>query len=363
MPIADEYKVKSVKEKCGDALLKSVSSLCNGQKAGTAPVKDVLRYLACAEKYNFSKMKMFCIEECAANYHTTRRRDIVEDKHVSETTKVRILDKMCENMTQAYSDKLEQLKSDTDRRFEDIDKQMKQQKEVTENWKADTKQEVDAILLEAKKAHMKLNEELERQEIIDAVEERLKQLSGEIMSEEEQINEQLQSLEQIKDQLQEAVEKLQDVGQGFEAHGDPLNAGLRGLLKTCDTAIQTFGQSLESSGLRLEEAINGFETHITTRLKRCDLEQLETSLANNFDVQDAYDCLVTDHAAKQREISDKEADYEIVLIDYEKAKAELRKYTKKVSRVNTWIKWARPVDESEDKCLCFRHVSLRSARH
>ena len=362
MPIADEYKVKVVKDKCGDALLKSISSLRDGRKAGTIPVRDVLRYLACAEKYNFSKMKIFCIEECVTNFQTTRRRDITEDKHVSEPTKVKILDKMCENMTLAYSDKLEQLKSDTDRRFEDISKKMKQHKEVTENWKEDTKQEVDAILLEAKKAHMKLYEELERQEIIDIVEERLKQLTSDVRYEEGQIDEQLQSLEQIKDQLQVAVDKLTDAGQSYGTFEDPLDEGLSRLLKTCDTAIQAFGQSLEASGMRIEEAVNGFESHIATRLRRCDLEQLETSLANNFDVQDAYDRLVAEHAARQREISDKEVDFEKLRIDNEKSKAELRKYTKKVSRVNTWIKWARPVDESEDKCLCFRHVSLRSAR-
>lgn len=362
LPIAVEYKVKVVKEKCSDTLLKSLTSLRESKKPGTIPVKDVLRYLACAEKYNFSKMKMFCIDECATNFQMTQRKEITEDKHVSEPTKVKILDKMCENMTSAYSDKLEQLKSDTDQRFEDISKKMKQHKEVTKNWKEDTKQEVDAILVEAKKAHMKLYEELKRQEIIDLVEERLKQLSYDVRNEEEQIDEQLQSLEQIKDQLQVAVDKLTDAGQSYVTSEEQLDEGLSRLLKTCDTAIQTFGRSLESSRMRLEEAVKGFESHITTRLRRCDLEQLETSLASNFDVQDAYDRLVAEHAAKQREMSDKEVDFEKIRIDYEKSKAELRKYTKKISRVNTWIKWARPVEGSEDKCLCFRHVSQRSAR-
>ena len=307
-------------------------------------------------------MKIFCIEECASNFQLTRRRDITEDKHISEQTKVKILDKMCENMTSDYAEKLEQLKSGTDRRFEDINRKMKQHKEVTENWKEDTKQAVDAILSEAKKAHMKLSEELKQKEIIDAVEDRLKQLSSDVLYEEGQINEHLQSLEQVKDKLQLAVEKLLAADRTYESPEDQLDAELGKLIKTCDTAIQTFGQSLETSGRQIEEAVYGFESHISTRLRRCDLEQIETSLANNFDLQDAYDRLVAENAAKQRELSDMEADFEKLRLDYEKTKAELRKYTKKVSRVNTWIKWARPVEENEDKCLCFRHVSLRSAR-
>lgn len=357
LPISEEYKLKIVKKKCGEELLKSLTSLRQGKQEGTIPLKDVLKYLTCAEKYDFKKMKSFCIDECAANFEVSRRRDVADDKHLSEENKVKILEKMCDRMSLEYENKLEQIKAENDGRFKDVSRKLHQQKDVTENWKENTKQEVDAILKEAKAAHSKLVEDLKQKEIVSAIEEKVLQLSEDVLYEIGQVKEVLQTVEEAKDQLLKIAENMAAENENFK---EPEDLDL--LIRRCEKTLKAFRNSLEASGNNLEALANRFESQITTHLRRCNLDQIETSLAKNYDLQEAFDRLIADNTAKQRDLSNAEISFEKVRLDHEKTKDELRIYSIKISRVNTWIKWARPVDENEDKCLCTRHASLRSAR-
>ena len=371
LPIAEEYKLKSIKKKCGDALLKSLQSMREEKEIGNISVRDVFKHLVYAEKYGFTKIQSFCIDECAANFHMKRRKEVIDDKHIQDLTKIKILDKMCENMTWDYENRLQGLKTENDRRYTEIDKKLKQEKEVTDNWKEDMQQEVDAILTEAKKAHKQLVEGLERKRVISAVEEQLKQLTEDLTYE----------VGQMKDQIQLLIESVTDAKKNDQLFVDNTTDAMnvnqvldesvtdaktkdeqsqRALDPVVASLIQTFEETLETSALHIEGVGDRFERYITARLQRCPLEQIETGLGNNFQLQDNFDRLIAENAVKEQSVSDANYMVEKIRLDHEKTKAELRKYTKKFSRVNTWIKWATPVEEDEDKCLCYRHVTFRS---
>lgn len=364
LPIAEEYKMKSVKTKCGDALLKSLLSMRDENQPGSISTKDALKYLACAEKYGFSKMKTACIDECAANYSVTRRKDVACDKHVQEMTKVKIMEQMCENMSADYETRLEQIKAVNDSRYTEVNRKLQQQKEITDNWKEDLKQEVGAVLGEAQMAHNKLAKKLEKLGTIAAIEEQVSQLSEEVIYEVGQVKDQVQavveSLAGMKKKDAIVVERI--AGTTEKVIVDDTEKVDDHFAEEVKSLIQTYKETLETSAEHFDEMAGRFESQIATHLRRCNLDNIETSLGNNFELQDSFDRLTTENIAKQKALSDAELMVEKEQQTHEKTRAELQKYTKKVSKMNTWIKWATPIEEDEDKCLCFRHVSLRSSR-
>ena len=370
LPIAEEYQLKSIKKKCSDALMKTLKLMRAENEIGIISTKEILKYLACSEKHGFKKLKAHCIEECAANFNLSRRKEVINDKHITEATKLKILDKMSDNMTLDYENRLQHMHSEYERGYSEVNKKLKHQKEITDNWKEDMKQDVDAILSEATKAHKELVEDVEKKSLISDVEEQLDRLSEAVMHEVEQMKEQLQGfLDNVASRKDDAIRAVERARMSKDqklilvednTDTDEKDYAPAYLYILLFPLIRTFENQVECRLQIIESNANKFERNITTRLQRCPLEQIETGLSNQFILQDNYDRLIAEINSKEQIVTDANYMVEKARLSHEKTKAELQKYTKKFSRVNTWIRWATPLEEDENKCLCFRHVTSRS---
>lgn len=97
LPLAEEYEIKGLLTECGFTITQAFHLLRKKRRTGTVPMEISLDYLAIADKYDFEDLRKMCCDECVAT-DTFNNRVLLDREDISETVKVRIIDRKYESL-------------------------------------------------------------------------------------------------------------------------------------------------------------------------------------------------------------------------------------------------------------------------
>lgn len=355
MPAVQELGLNRLKKTCDNVILSFL------QARKEASLSETLEFLVLAEKYSLKSVRQYCIDECSAHFSGAKRKQLIDDRHVQEKTKIEILDKMLDNMSNEYETNLKQIRHDMDRRCRAIEKRRDEFMEQTETWKTELDGKVASVTQSIHEDHKQLQVDAYQQEIFKDLNDSMTQFNVEIGMELEALKQELNIItDSIRDILNnketekaeksEKAEKTEKVEETEETkEDDELNKAnkildsLEQLLeKTADNA--SFHQSCLEASFRVRLSTCGFPMRFQTILK----ENVET-----FEKIEQLTLQLDEKTKKLTELEVKNAEQ---IVRQEKTECELRKFAKQCHDINTWLKWAKPDSDSFGRCTCFRHA-------
>ncbi|XP_045190307.2 uncharacterized protein LOC123547347 [Mercenaria mercenaria] len=336
LPLVEHFHMKRLKKICGNVLYDSLVAMRKDTGPGSLSSRDVLNYLAASDLYNFDKLRKLCVDELSVNVTATNRKLVLRDKHIGEKTKLKVLDKMCDNMDKEYEDKLRQVRFDMDERCRLIEQRRDQFMEQLETWKNELRQEVDDMVESNKDAHLQLINDLHQKKIVDRIDETLKETKESLFNE----------MEKLKDDMNFVVQTMET----NEIADDKETTDLKEVLT----------EAMDKNQRNIERIADGFKAKIEQKLNICSLSAAsvrEFSSANNL--EETVSGNIKELEDKIQTLARNQIKYEEEMTAHEKTKAELLKMQMKDHQLNTWMKWAKPVANDEEKCQCFRHTPAR----
>ncbi|XP_045190306.1 microtubule-associated tumor suppressor 1 homolog [Mercenaria mercenaria] len=354
LPLVEHFHMKRLKKICGNALYDSLVAMRKDNGPGCLSSRDVLNYLAASDLYSFDKLRKLCVDELSVNVTATNRKLVLRDKHISEKTKLKILDKICDNMDKEYEDKLRQVRSDMDERCCFIEQKRDQFMEQLETWKNELRQEVDDMVESSKDAHLQL---------INRIDETLKETKESLFSEMKKKESLYNEMKKLKD-VMNSVFQTKETNKTNEIANDKETTDLKEILTKAmeknQRNIERIADELkatEKTQRNMERIADGFKEK---KLNICSLSAAsvrEFSSANNLEENVSGN--IEELEDKIQTLARNQIKYEEEMIAHEKTKAELLKMQMKDHQLNTWMKWSKPVADDEEKCQCFRHIPAR----
>lgn len=331
LPLAEHYQIKTLIKICGKSFLSSLAALQKEHDTGNIPVHDVMKYLSAADNHCFDKVRSVCIEELSYKSDPTRRRQIMKEKHVSDKTKLKILEKLCNKIEDDYAANLKQIRHDMDKRCREIEQRRDEFLETLETWKTHLREEVDEIFENTKSMHEKFLDEFHRKHIIEKLEKSLKYSTNEFLTEQGRMNGRIQT-------LFETMETNDVIGE-LEA----------------SKMREDWDDSQNSIKSNIETIAKQYSSRIDEILTVCSLD-VQVKLASSCSLQESFSKSFTEmeEELEQSKITKIELVEERLV--HEKTKSALLKMKMKEHEINTWLKWAKPEPNDEEKCLCFRHT-------
>lgn len=324
-----------LKKACGKALYDSLLAMQKDLGTGRLPIRDVLQYLAAADLYNFDKVRKLCVTSLAIDVNASNRKQIMNDKHISEKTKLKILDKMCDKMDKNYEENLKQIRFDMDKRCREIEQRRDEFMEQLETWKSELRQEVDDIKKNSKDIHKQLADDLQKKKIIDKIDETMKETTGKLFEE----------MKLLKDQINFVFETMETK----EVIDDMEATRLRETLKEAQENNQSNVKSIACK----------FKERIEENLRVCSAHEITEGFSSGYTLEENVSKTIEELEESIQTMAVDKIMYEEERFAHEKTKAQLMKLKIKEHEINTWIKWAKPAMEDEDKCMCFRHSEAR----
>lgn len=337
LPLVDHFRISNLRKACKTVLLDSFNKKRKESSPGKLKTREVLKFLGTADTYEFETIRKMCIEELALHTASSDRKEVMYDKHITEKTKLKVMDKLCDGLSQDYENKLTQIRNDMDRRCREIEQRRDEFMEQVETWKNSLKQEVDDTVKESKDAHEELVKKLNLKKITDRLDATLQQTKEELFIE----------MKQIKDQMNFVFETM----EGKEVIAEMEAADLR----------ETLEEAIENNTRKIENITEKFKTNLVQGLKTCSLKKAEAGLASSYELEENTSAAFEDLESRIRIKSFCEIKLEEEQLAHDKTKAQLTKMKIKDHEINTWLKWAKPVSENAEKCVCFRHFMERKA--
>lgn len=331
LPLVDHFRMPNLKKSCKAVLSDSLAKKQREHGVGKLETKDVLKFLGAADTYNFESIRRKCIEELTHHTEATDRREIMQDKHVTEKTKLKIMDKLCDAMSQDYEHRLKQIRYDMDRRCRQIEQRRDEFMEQLETWKGSLKEEVDKEIKTSETAHKKLVEDLQQKKIVDKIDGNLKQTKEELFNE----------MKQLKDQLTFVFETM----ESNEVIGDMEAQSLR----------ETLEEAIKSNTRNIENITVKFKTKLEESLKICSFDEIESGVASGYELEEKVSRTIEELEANALEMAAHQVKFEEEKLAHERTRSLMMKLKIREHEINTWLKWAKPVSEDEEKCMCFRH--------
>ena len=334
LPLVETFRIKRLKKACGKVLYDSIISMKKDLGPGCLSSRDVLQYLAAADEYNFDKLRRECIDELSSNIDAVNRAAIESDRHIKEKTKLKIFGKICENMEAQHEKGLKQVRHDMDGRCRMLEQKRDEFMEQLETWKNDLRLEVDEMIKQNEEAHRQLTKDLRQKQIVDNIDGTLKE---------------------TKESLFKTMEKLQEdvtyVFQTMEANEIATEDEIAGLKEVLQEAIEKNQENISS-------CTNTFHVNMEKKLNVCSSNGAkEFSSAN--DLEENVSANIEELEDKIQTLTKYQIQYEEEVLAHKKTQAALFKMKKKEHEINTWLKWAKPVTDDEDRCQCYRHTMAR----
>lgn len=337
LPLVDNFRMSHLRKTCGTALQNSIDTMRKQQGSGRLHSRDILSYLSSADTYRFDKVRQICIEQLVINTNASSRKEILHDKHISEKTKLNILDKMCDKMDNDYEVKLKMLRTDMDKRCREIEKRRDEFLEELETWKNDLRQETENVVkTNSDKAHKRLVDDLHQKKFADRIDEASKQTKEELLTE----------MEQLKD-------KMNMIYETMETNEIIDNEEAMKLKETLEKA-----QSSNTSNI--EGIADAFKRNMDRQLRVCSFyNEVEGGFASSYELEQRVCRTIEELEDNVQDLSVYQTKFEEEKMAHEKTRSELLKLKVRDHEINTWLKWAKPGAEDEEKCMCFRHSVLR----
>lgn len=328
LPVVQELGMNRLKKKCDSVILTDL------QTGPVLALPDILEHLATADEYDLPLTKTFCIEQCALHQKLVERDQIKDEKHITEKTKVEILDKMLDNVTTRYEKHLTQIRTDMDSRCREIEKFRDEFMEQTELWKNELGEKVMKTSKTLGEAHTKLLEASYKTDLF-------KNLNSYIAFCNDQITKEFEHLRN----------KIIDLADIILEKTDLKNPGE--LKATLEDELRKTKENTNLIKLGLEEKI-------ASGIKTCAASSyLQTSLTENFELLEKLDQFSTTLVKKTKMLTVLEIKESTLEEEFQKLESEHRKCLKRLHDINTWIRWAKPDRDGEGCCTCFRHSYSR----
>lgn len=335
LPLVDQFRISRLKKACGKALYDSLLAMQKDLGTARLPVRDVLQYLAAADLYNFDKVRKLCVTSLAMDVNASNRKQIIIDKHINEKTKLKILDRMCDKMDKDYEEKLKQIRLDMDKRCREIEQKRDEFMEQLETWKTELRQEVDDIGKNSEDFHKQLVDDLQKKKIIDKIDKTMKETTGKLFEE----------MKLLKDQMNFVFESM----EAKEIIDDMEATSLREALE----------EAQENNQNNVKSIARRFKERIEENLRVCSAHEITQGFSSGYALEENVSKTFEDLEESIQTLAVDKIMYEEERLAHEKTKAQLMKLKMKEHEINTWIKWAKPATEDEDKCMCFRHSEAR----
>ncbi|KAL4231253.1 hypothetical protein ACF0H5_008834 [Mactra antiquata] len=331
LPLAVQYQIKQLIKVSEKSLLFSLKSMQEKHGRGNIDVHDVMKYLSAADTYKLDKLRLECIDELSFNSNSSRRRQIVQENHVTEKTKLKILDKLCTKLEDDHAANLREIRNDMDKRCREIEKRRDEFMDYLETWKSDLRHEIDDVLDNAKRSHEKLTEELHQKNLIANLESQLKQTTDELLIEQQHINDRMQSL----------IETM----KGNEIIGDTEATKMREDLEEAQGNIVN----------NIENIATRFRSRVESNLRVCTGDKTKEYFSSSYLLEENVRQSIEEITEKMKQTETTKIALEEEKLAHENTKTILTKLRMKEHEINTWLKWAKPETSDEDKCMCFRH--------
>lgn len=336
LPLVENFRIKRLKKACGKTLYDSIIAMRKDLGTGSLPTRDLLQYLAAADVYNFDKLRRVCIDELARNIDPKDRLAIQSDKHVHEKSKVKIFGEMYDIMDREYESRVRQVRHDMDGRCRLLEQKRDEYMEQLETWKNDLRQDVDDLVKQNEDAHKQFIKDLYQKKIVD-------QIDG--------------TLNETKEGLFEEMEKLQSevnyVFQTMEANEQADEEEISGLKQYLEKAIEKNQKNIKS-------ITDTFKEKLEQKLCICSLNAASLkTFSSSKNLEENVSANIDELENRIESLARFEIQYEEEVIAHKKAQAELLKIKQKEHQMNTWLKWATPAIDDEDKCQCYRHAVAR----
>lgn len=331
LPLVDHFRISHLRKACGTALQNSFDTM--RKQHGRLQSQDVLKYLSSSDTYRFDKVRTMCIDELVVNANASSRKEIRHDKHISEKTKLKILDKMCDKMDNDYEATLKMLRTDMDMRCREIEKRRDEFLEELETWKNDLRRETENVVkTNGDKAHKRLVDDLHQKKIVDRIDEASKQTKEELLTE----------MVQLKDQMN-IVYKTMETNQIIDN-------------KEAIQLKETLEKAQSSNKSNIESITDAFNRKMDKQLRVCSFyNEVEGRFASSYELEQSVCRTIEELEDNVQELTVYRIKFEEEKMAHEKTRSELLKLKVRDHEINTWLKWAKPVGEDEDKCMCYRH--------
>ena len=333
LPVVKELELNRLKKKCDDVLLASLKAISDNTQS------DLLEYLGVAERFELGNLRKFCIEESAAKYSVVDRKKVVDERHMKDKTKVKILDKMMDNMSNGYEISLKQIRTDMDKRCREIEKSRDEFMEQNEAWKTEFNETVRKVLEENEQMHNKLLNDTYQKEMFEGLWVTISDFNDDMSAE-------IKQLRQDINVITDSIRELYDVKDGVQKSS------------ALDKTVSSLENMLEKTTDKVVLRKNRLEQSIATKLNVCHFNpRFGQTLTENVALMDKLEQLTIIGDEKTKMLTELELKIADQGLQHEKMDGELRRFAKKAHDVNTWVKWAKPEIDGSGRCTCFRHSS------
>ena len=328
--------MKNLRKKCEKAMLETLKQHKEKYAQTAVPLSELLKYLSAAEKFKLDEVKELCLDECSKCNTASHRWTIMKDSHVSEKTKAKILNLICDKMTAEYERNLKEIQKDMDRKTGEIDEKRKEFVNAIDGWKRDLQQDVDKAIKEEKAAYEKLQEELEQKKITVALTNTVDKTCESLQLE----------LEELKSEMRKIVDRLEDK----DIH--------EGLIPP-ENFWQKVEDALGNAVYSIASLVDRHKLEISRALSVCRNEKIKAGVKDSYELEENFDNISQELSDTIKVVSNIESNYQREMIEHERTKVELMKYQRRLQKVNTWIKWAKPSVNDDATYARYRNFRQR----
>ncbi|KAH3855943.1 uncharacterized protein LOC127871119 [Dreissena polymorpha] len=358
LPVVKELNISHLHRRIDKELLAILNS-----SASSSNVNMILENLQVAEEYYLSRVKQWCISAYVPKSSAHDRNTLLKDFHISDASKLEILNRMADAVSENYVDQLKGIREESERNCKQMEDNRAEFVSQTEQWKKELDKRVQVVIEQNKSLHKAFVDTNGFDWVCEKFDDMISSAFHEkkIFKELEQIKEQtkkmFENLGLIKDEALEA--KMAEERSKIFVNEKKYTAGVN----YNDSEIRQALSTLNKSWNDIENSIKSYNQTVLEKIKQCLEtcrlnETVRESLTSQFALQTDFDELYQDLDKRFKKLTETEIDLKESLQELKRAKLEIQKYQRREHAINTWVKQGKPTLGNSNKCSCFRHSEM-----